>query len=53
MATPEPGPEAAAEAAAETGIPLRIAPDAPPELYRAVAEALAWAYRLTGCEPPA
>jgi type III secretion system FlhB-like substrate exporter len=53
MATPERRPEPAAEASAEAGIPLRMAPDAPPELYRAVAEALAWAYRLTGCEPPA
>jgi type III secretion system FlhB-like substrate exporter len=53
MATPERLPEPDTGAAAEAGIPLRIAPDAPPELYRAVAEALAWAYRLTGCEPPA
>lgn len=53
MATPEHGPEPDAGAPAETALPLRIAPDAPPELYRAVAEALAWAYRLTGCEPPA
>jgi type III secretion system FlhB-like substrate exporter len=52
MAPPERRPEADVRAAAESGIPLRITPDAPPELYRAVAEALAWAYRLTGCEPP-
>ena len=33
--------------------PVRIAPDAAPELYQAIAEALVWAYRLTGAEPPA
>ena len=49
------------EAAREAGIPLREDPvlvqalatleleqEIPPELYRAVAEALAWAYRLSG-----
>ena len=48
-------------AAAEAGVPVREDPvlvealgsleldqHVPPELYRAVAEALAWAYRLTG-----
>jgi type III secretion system FlhB-like substrate exporter len=53
MATPDRRPEPDTQVAADSSIPLRIAPDAPPELYRAVAEALAWAYRLTGCEPPA
>jgi len=49
------------EAARAAGIPLREDPalvqalatleleqEVPPELYRAVAEALAWAYRLSG-----
>jgi flagellar biosynthesis protein len=53
------------EAAREAGVPLREDPvlmealatleldhDIPPELYRAVAEALAWAYRLSGRTPP-
>jgi flagellar biosynthesis protein len=52
-------------AAREAGVPLREDPvlmealatleldhDIPPELYRAVAEALAWAYRLSGRTPP-
>jgi flagellar biosynthesis protein len=53
------------EAAREAGVPLREDPvlmealatleleqEIPPELYRAVAEALAWAYRLSGGGPP-
>jgi flagellar biosynthesis protein len=53
------------EAAREAGVPLREDPvlmealatleldqEIPPELYRAVAEALAWAYRLAGRRPP-
>ena len=53
------------EAAREAGVPLREDPvlmealatleleqEIPPELYRAVAEALAWAYRLSGTGPP-
>jgi flagellar biosynthesis protein len=53
------------EAAREAGVPLREDPalmealgtleleqKIPPELYRAVAEALAWAYRLSGTGPP-
>ena len=53
------------EAAWEAGVPLREDPvlmaalatleleqEIPPELYRAVAEALAWAYRLSGTGPP-
>ena len=53
------------EAAQAAGIPLREDPvlmealatleidqQIPPELYRAVAEALAWAYRLSGRRPP-
>ena len=52
------------EAAQAAGIPLREDPvlmealatleidqQIPPELYRAVAEALAWAYRLSGRSP--
>ncbi|HYW28730.1 MAG TPA: EscU/YscU/HrcU family type III secretion system export apparatus switch protein [Gaiellales bacterium] len=52
------------EAAREAGVPLREDPvlmealatleleqEIPPELYRAVAEALAWAYRLSGTGP--
>lgn len=53
MATPERTPDVVSPAQRESGIPVRIAPHAPPELYQAVAEALAWAYRLTGNEPPA
>jgi flagellar biosynthesis protein len=54
------------EAARAAGVPLRedpvlmealatleLAQEIPPELYRAVAEALAWAYRLSGTSPPA
>lgn len=53
------------EAARAAGVPLRQDPvlmealatleleqEIPPELYRAVAEALAWAYRLSGRRPP-
>jgi flagellar biosynthesis protein len=53
------------EAAREAGVPLRedamlmealatleLEQEIPPELYRAVAEALAWAYRLSGRRPP-
>ena len=49
------------EAARESGVPVRedavlaqaletleLDTEIPPELYKAVAEALAWAYRLTG-----
>jgi flagellar biosynthesis protein len=32
---------------------LELEQEIPPELYRAVAEALAWAYRLSGRRPPA
>ena len=32
---------------------LELDTEIPPELYRAVAEALAWAYRLTGRAPAA
>jgi flagellar biosynthesis protein len=52
------------ESAREAGVPLREDPvlmealatleleqEIPPELYRAVAEALAWAYRLSGTGP--
>jgi type III secretion system FlhB-like substrate exporter len=53
MATPERRPDVVSPAPAEAGVPVRLAPDAPPELYQALAEALAWAYRLTGNEPPA
>jgi hypothetical protein len=53
MATPERTPDIVSPAPRESGTPVRIAPDAPPELYQAVAEALAWAHRLTGNEPPA
>jgi flagellar biosynthesis protein len=54
------------DAAREAGVPLREDPvlmealatleldqEIPPELYRAVAEALAWAYRLAGRTSPA
>jgi flagellar biosynthesis protein len=53
------------DAAREAGVPLREDPvlmealgtleldqQIPPELYRAVAEALAWAYRLSGKRAP-
>lgn len=53
--------DAILQAAADAGIPVRsdtvlvqaletleLGQHVPPELYRAVAEALAWAYRLTG-----
>lgn len=53
------------EAARAAGVPLREDPmlmealatleleqEIPPELYRAVAEALAWAYRLSQRRPP-
>jgi flagellar biosynthesis protein len=53
--------DAILQAAADAGIPIRsdtvlvqaletleLGQHVPPELYRAVAEALAWAYRLTG-----
>jgi flagellar biosynthesis protein len=56
--------EAILQAAADAGIPVRedtvlvqalesleLGQHVPPELYRAVAEALAWAYRLTGRRP--
>jgi flagellar biosynthesis protein len=52
------------EAAAKAGVPLREDPllmealatleldqEIPPELYKAVAEALAWAYQLSGKRP--
>ena len=54
------------EAAQEAGVPVRedavlaqaletleLDTEIPPELYRAVAQALAWAYRLTGRAPAA
>jgi hypothetical protein len=41
------------DAPAEAGVPVRITLGAPPELYQAVAEALAWAYRLAGNKSPA
>jgi len=56
MSTPERVPDvvsAPPAAAAQVSRPVRIVLDAPRELYRAVAEALVWAYRLTGAEPPA
>jgi flagellar biosynthesis protein len=53
------------EAAREAGVPLRedamlmealatleLDQQIPPQLYRAVAEALAWAYLLSGRRPP-
>jgi flagellar biosynthesis protein len=56
--------EAILKAAADAGIPVRedtvlmqaletleLGQHVPPELYQAVAEALAWAYRLTGRRP--
>jgi flagellar biosynthesis protein len=58
--------DAILQAAAEAGIPVREDPalvqalatlelgqHVPAELYAAVAEALVWAYRLTGRRPPA
>jgi hypothetical protein len=54
MATPERVPDVVSPPRpAAAAVPVRIALDAPPELYQAVAEALVWAYRLTGAEPPA
>jgi hypothetical protein len=54
MATPERVPDVVSPPpSVAAAVPLRIAPDAPPELYRAVADALVWAYRLAGAEPPA
>jgi flagellar biosynthesis protein len=57
--------DAILQAAAEAGIPVREDPalvqalatlelgrHVPAELYAAVAEALVWAYRLTGRRPP-
>ena len=56
--------EAILKAAADAGIPVRedavlvqaletleVGARVPPELYQAVAEALVWAYRLTGRRP--
>jgi hypothetical protein len=52
-ATPERVPDVVSPPpAALAGVPARIARDAPPELYQAVAEALVLAYRLTGGEAP-
>jgi flagellar biosynthesis protein len=58
--------DAILQAAAEAGIPVRedtvlvqaletleLGQHVPPELYEAVAEALVWAYRLTGRRAPA
>jgi flagellar biosynthesis protein len=58
--------DAIVQAAADAGIPIRsdtvlvqaletleLGQHAPPELYHAVAEALVWAYRLTGRRAPA
>jgi flagellar biosynthesis protein len=58
--------DAILQAAAAAGIPIRedtvlvqaletleLGQHVPPELYQAVAEALAWAYRLTGRSPVA
>ena len=58
--------DAILQAAADAGIPVRedtvlvqaletleLGQHVPPELYAAVAEALVWAYRLTGRRPPA
>jgi flagellar biosynthesis protein len=58
--------EAILRTAAEAGIPVRedtvlvqaletleLGQHVPPELYEAVAEALVWAYRLTGRKPSA
>jgi hypothetical protein len=53
MATPERVPDMVSPPPAAAAVPVRIALDAPLELYQAVAEALVWAYRLTGAEPPA
>lgn len=53
MATTERTPDVVSAPPRKAAAPVRIAPDAPAELYQAVAEALAWAYRLTGNEPPA
>jgi hypothetical protein len=53
MATPERVPDVVSPPAAAAAVPVRITLDASPELYPAVADALLWAYRLTGAEPPA
>jgi hypothetical protein len=53
MTTPERTPDIVSPPPREARAPVRIAPDVPPELHDAVAEALAWAHRLTGSEPPA
>lgn len=58
--------DAILQAAADAGVPvqkdtalvqaletLELGRHVPPELYAAVAEALVWAYRLTGGRPPA
>ncbi|HEY2789233.1 MAG TPA: EscU/YscU/HrcU family type III secretion system export apparatus switch protein [Gaiellales bacterium] len=58
--------DAILEAAVAAGVPIRsdtvlvqaletleLGQHVPPELYAAVAEALVWAYRLTGRRPPA
>jgi flagellar biosynthesis protein len=58
--------DAIVQAAADAGIPVRedtvlvqaletleLGQHVPPELYEAVAEALVWAYRLTGRRAPA
>jgi flagellar biosynthesis protein len=60
-----PVAEAILRAAREAGVPvmedavlvqaldaLELGSQVPPELYRAVAEALVWAYRLTGRSAP-
>jgi hypothetical protein len=53
MATPEHVPDVVSPPpAAAAGVPVRNAPDAPPELYQAVAAALVLAYHLTGGEAP-
>jgi hypothetical protein len=52
MATPERTPDVVSPPPRKAASPARIAPDAAPELYQAVAEALAWAYGLTGGEAP-
>lgn len=57
--------EAILEAARQAGVPVRedavlvqalatleLGTEIPPELYRAVAESLVWAYRLTGHSTP-
>ncbi|MEP6642000.1 MAG: flagellar hook-length control protein FliK [Gaiellales bacterium] len=49
---PERVPDVVSPPPAAAAVPVTIAAAAPPELYEAFAEALAWAYRLTGGEPP-